>query len=79
MKNWLLNPSGLPNRFVEMDLVQERLNLRVKVQIFLINYELRSLIIPYRFPTRLAVQTRHGNGSRSFHHVWSHSEIFRIH
>jgi len=31
MKNWLLNPSGLPNRFVEMDLVQEHLNLRVKV------------------------------------------------
>lgn len=41
MKNWLLNPSGLPNRFVEMDLAQEHLNLRVKVQILLKIYELR--------------------------------------
>ncbi|KAF8162231.1 hypothetical protein BJ912DRAFT_1098508 [Pholiota molesta] len=31
MKNWLLNPSGLPNRFIEMDLVQEHLNLKIKV------------------------------------------------
>jgi hypothetical protein len=46
MKNWLLNPSGLPNRFVEMDLVQEHLNLRVKVQtriLFMID-RLRHLI-----------------------------------
>jgi hypothetical protein len=31
LKNWLLDPSGLPNSFVEMDLVQEHLNLRIKV------------------------------------------------
>jgi len=41
MKNWLLNPSGLPNRFVEMDLVQEHLNLRVKVQSLILIYDLR--------------------------------------
>uniref|UniRef100_A0A8H7Y8R3 DUF6589 domain-containing protein n=1 Tax=Psilocybe cubensis TaxID=181762 RepID=A0A8H7Y8R3_PSICU len=31
LKNWVLNPSGEPNRFVEMDLVQEHLNFRIKV------------------------------------------------
>ena len=41
MKNWLLNPSGLPNRFVEMDLVQEHLNLQVKVQSLILIYDLR--------------------------------------
>ena len=45
MKNWLLNPSGLPNQFVKMDLAQEHLNLRVKVQILLKIYESRFLIL----------------------------------
>ena len=51
MKNWLLNPSGLPNRFVEMDLVQEHLNLRVKVQIFVTIHRLKSLLQLINFYT----------------------------
>ncbi|EDR14938.1 uncharacterized protein LACBIDRAFT_306237 [Laccaria bicolor S238N-H82] len=31
LKNWLLNPLGLPNKFIEMDLAQEQLNFRIKV------------------------------------------------
>ncbi|EDR02479.1 uncharacterized protein LACBIDRAFT_309524 [Laccaria bicolor S238N-H82] len=31
LKNWLVNPSGLPNRNIEMDLAQEHLNFKIKI------------------------------------------------
>lgn len=31
LRNWLVNPTGLPNRFVELDLIQEHLNFWIKV------------------------------------------------
>ena len=31
MNNWLLNPTGKPNSFVEIDLMQEHLNYWIKV------------------------------------------------
>ena len=31
LNNWLLNPTGNPNSWVEMDLAQEHLNFWVKV------------------------------------------------
>ena len=33
LKNWLLNPTGDPNSWVEIDLVQEHLNYWIKVLI----------------------------------------------
>ncbi|KAF8811860.1 hypothetical protein BYT27DRAFT_7088568 [Phlegmacium glaucopus] len=32
-ENWLLNPTGKANAFVEMDLVQEHLNFWIKARI----------------------------------------------
>ncbi|KAF9562900.1 hypothetical protein CPC08DRAFT_633541 [Agrocybe pediades] len=33
LNNWLLNPTGKPNSWVEVDLVQEHLNYWIKVSI----------------------------------------------
>lgn len=33
--NWLLNPTGGPNSFVEVDLVQEHFNYWIKVRLVL--------------------------------------------
>jgi hypothetical protein len=35
-ENWLLNPTGKANTFVEIDLVQEHLNFWIKVGILII-------------------------------------------
>jgi len=36
LNNWLLNPTGDPNSWVELDLVQEHLNFWIKVSLRLI-------------------------------------------
>ncbi|KAJ6601568.1 hypothetical protein B0H10DRAFT_2082155 [Mycena sp. CBHHK59/15] len=40
LQNWLLNPTGKPNSFVEIDLVQEHLNFWIKVLATRINTDL---------------------------------------
>jgi len=53
LNNWLLNPSGLPNRFVEMDLVQEHLNFRVEVHNFIFTWTLINHPLGFLQSTRL--------------------------
>ena len=38
-QNWLLNPTGKANAFVEIDLVQEHLNFWIKVSIHHVNWK----------------------------------------
>ena len=42
-QNWLLNPSGKPNSFVEIDLVQEHLNFWIKVSNLFVPHKIQSL------------------------------------
>jgi hypothetical protein len=60
LKNWLLNPSGRRDGFVEIDLVQEHLNFWVKVSITQ-DAELYLRREP-RMLTKPMVPTHHGSG-----------------
>jgi hypothetical protein len=42
LMNWLANLSGCPNRFKEMDLLEEHLNFWAKVRDFFFAYMVRS-------------------------------------
>ena len=42
-QNWLLNPTGKPNAFVEIDLVQEHLNFWIKVSDLCVPHKIQSL------------------------------------
>lgn len=46
-KNWLLNPTGKEDAFVEVDLVQEHLNFWIKVSLVILTHDsFRRLLIP---------------------------------
>jgi hypothetical protein len=44
-QNWLLNPTGKPNAFVEIDLVQEHLNFWIKVSGLCVSHQVQNLPI----------------------------------
>lgn len=62
LNNWMLNTRGLPNSFVEVDLVQEHMNFWIKVCVS-VALILTCSDIDYRDSTKLTAATRHGNGS----------------
>jgi hypothetical protein len=67
LKNWLLNPTGDPNFWVELDLVQEHLNYWIKVLelFFILAVWCYSPLI--RLSTRHTELMPHGNGFKKSH------------
>jgi hypothetical protein len=64
MCNWVLNPSGNPNSFVEVDLVQEHMNYWIKVSHRPSSKRNRGSLIKllHSYFTKLMGPTQHGNG-----------------
>ena len=62
INNWLVNPTGHQRGFVPVDLMQEHMNLYIKVSIPTLRHKTQSQYCTIRLFTKRMVATRRGSG-----------------